>query len=161
VGRVNRRIVVQAGVGIKARPIQKITKAKRAGGMAQVAECLPSKYKALSSYLQYCSPTPNVQVTMSMWEEDQHCLPPGNCKWKQKWGAVTHWLQWPYTKYWEDTEQQQHSLLVEMKHHYDSPAFSHKAKDGHTRSSSHWTPGIYPIGFKSCEHTKICMWTTA
>jgi hypothetical protein len=46
---VNRRIMVQAGPGIKMRSIQKITKAKKAGGMAQVVECLPSKYTALSS----------------------------------------------------------------------------------------------------------------
>jgi signal recognition particle GTPase len=29
--------------------VQKIIKAKRAGGMAQVVECLPCKHKALSS----------------------------------------------------------------------------------------------------------------
>jgi hypothetical protein len=30
-------------------PIQKVAKAKRAGGVVQVVEHLPSKYKALSS----------------------------------------------------------------------------------------------------------------
>jgi hypothetical protein len=36
-------------LGIKRDPISKITKTKRAGGVAQVVECLPTKCKALSS----------------------------------------------------------------------------------------------------------------
>jgi hypothetical protein len=38
--------VVQAGLGRKGEPISKITRAKMAGGMAQVVEYLPSKCKA-------------------------------------------------------------------------------------------------------------------
>jgi hypothetical protein len=49
-GSLNRRIAVQASPDINVRPFpKKITKAKRAGGVAQVVECLPSKFKALSS----------------------------------------------------------------------------------------------------------------
>jgi hypothetical protein len=47
-GSINRRIVVQTSLGIMQDPIQK-TKAKRARGVAQVFECLPSKHEALSS----------------------------------------------------------------------------------------------------------------
>jgi hypothetical protein len=47
-GSTNRRIIVQGCLGIKQNPISKITKAKRAGGVVQVVECLPSKYEALS-----------------------------------------------------------------------------------------------------------------
>jgi hypothetical protein len=46
---VNRRIVVQASLGIKVRPYSKNNKAKKAGSVAKVVECLPSKLKALSS----------------------------------------------------------------------------------------------------------------
>jgi hypothetical protein len=42
------RIVVPAGLGKKWDPISKITRAKKVGGMAQAAESLPSKHKALS-----------------------------------------------------------------------------------------------------------------
>jgi hypothetical protein len=48
-GSVNMRIVVQTGLGKNMRAISKITKVKRAGSMAQVVKCLPSKCKALSS----------------------------------------------------------------------------------------------------------------
>jgi hypothetical protein len=41
--------MVQEGPGIKGDPISKITKAKKAGRVAQVVECLPCKCKALSS----------------------------------------------------------------------------------------------------------------
>jgi hypothetical protein len=41
--------MIQAELGQKQGPISKITKAKRAGGVAQAAEQLPSKCKALSS----------------------------------------------------------------------------------------------------------------
>jgi hypothetical protein len=41
--------VVQADLGRKQDPISKITNAKRAGGVAQVVELLPSKCKALNS----------------------------------------------------------------------------------------------------------------
>jgi hypothetical protein len=47
-------IIVQGRPQTKVQdPIQKITKAKRAGSVAQVLECLPSKYKALNSIPQY------------------------------------------------------------------------------------------------------------
>jgi hypothetical protein len=39
--------------GINERPIQKIAKAKMSGGMAQVAEYLPSKHRPLSSKPKY------------------------------------------------------------------------------------------------------------
>jgi hypothetical protein len=42
------RMVVQIGPGIKQKPISKITKAKRTGGVAQVVEHLPSKHRALA-----------------------------------------------------------------------------------------------------------------
>jgi hypothetical protein len=48
-GSINRRIVVQTGLGKKQECISKITRAKRAGGMAQEGECLPSNRKSLSS----------------------------------------------------------------------------------------------------------------
>jgi hypothetical protein len=41
--------MIQTGVGTKEDTISKITRAKRAGGMAQVVECLLSKCEALSS----------------------------------------------------------------------------------------------------------------
>jgi hypothetical protein len=41
--------MVQTSLGKKRDPISKITRAKRAGGVAQVVEPLPSKCKALSS----------------------------------------------------------------------------------------------------------------
>jgi hypothetical protein len=52
-GSTNRRTVVQAGLGIKWDPISKITNTKRAGGVAQVVEHLPSKFEALSSNPNY------------------------------------------------------------------------------------------------------------
>jgi hypothetical protein len=42
-------IMVQAGLGKRQALTSKITKAKRAGGMAQVIEYLPSKHKTLNS----------------------------------------------------------------------------------------------------------------
>jgi hypothetical protein len=48
VGSINSRTAVQASLGKKGDPISKITRAKRARGAAQVVECLPSKWKALS-----------------------------------------------------------------------------------------------------------------
>jgi hypothetical protein len=39
----------QSSLGYKHNPISKINKAKRAGGMAQVVESLPSKFRAMSS----------------------------------------------------------------------------------------------------------------
>jgi dihydroxyacid dehydratase/phosphogluconate dehydratase len=41
--------VVQAGLGKKLDPMSKITRVKRAGGVTQVIEYLPSKNKILSS----------------------------------------------------------------------------------------------------------------
>jgi hypothetical protein len=41
--------MVQASLGKKRDLISKITRGKRAGGMTQAVEYLPSKYKALSS----------------------------------------------------------------------------------------------------------------
>jgi hypothetical protein len=46
-GRVNRRVFVQASLGIKWDPISKITKRKNVG--IQVVECLPIRCQALSS----------------------------------------------------------------------------------------------------------------
>jgi hypothetical protein len=40
-GSTNRRIMVQAGIGIKQDPISKITDTK----MTQVVECLPTKHE--------------------------------------------------------------------------------------------------------------------
>jgi hypothetical protein len=45
----NRRIKVQGDPGIKVIPVSTITTVRRAGGLAQVLEYLPSKCKALSS----------------------------------------------------------------------------------------------------------------
>jgi hypothetical protein len=47
-GSINR-IVGPASLCINARPYLKITRARRAGGMAQMVECMLSKPKALSS----------------------------------------------------------------------------------------------------------------
>jgi hypothetical protein len=46
---VNRRITVQANLGINARPYSKIPKAQRAMGVTQVVEHQPSMCKPLSS----------------------------------------------------------------------------------------------------------------
>jgi hypothetical protein len=40
--------VIQASLGKNMRLYLKINKAKRAGGVVQVVECLPSKHEALS-----------------------------------------------------------------------------------------------------------------
>jgi hypothetical protein len=49
-GSLSRRTAVQGWPWTKTRePISKITKAKRAGGIAQVIEFLPSKYTTLRS----------------------------------------------------------------------------------------------------------------
>jgi hypothetical protein len=42
-------MAVQAGLSKKQDPISKITREKRAGGLAQMANCLPSKHKAPNS----------------------------------------------------------------------------------------------------------------
>jgi hypothetical protein len=47
VGSISRKIVVHTNPGIKE--YSKITNMKRAGGVTQVVECLPSKYQSLSS----------------------------------------------------------------------------------------------------------------
>jgi hypothetical protein len=47
-GSLNTRMVVQALQAYTQDHIPKITKAKRPGGVAQVVQHLPSKYKALS-----------------------------------------------------------------------------------------------------------------
>jgi hypothetical protein len=47
VGSINRRTGVQGCLSKKQDPISKITQAKRAGGMAQAVQYLPSKCKAL------------------------------------------------------------------------------------------------------------------
>jgi hypothetical protein len=39
-GSINRRMIIQASLGIKASPVSKITKSKRAGSMAQVLKVL-------------------------------------------------------------------------------------------------------------------------
>jgi hypothetical protein len=43
------RPVLQAGLGMKQDPSVRITEAKRAGGVAQVVECLPRKKEVLSA----------------------------------------------------------------------------------------------------------------
>jgi hypothetical protein len=48
-GITDRKITVQACPGIKQDPISKITNRRRAGGMAQEGEHLPSKFEILSS----------------------------------------------------------------------------------------------------------------
>jgi hypothetical protein len=48
-GSVNRRTVIRDGPGIKGGSCLKITKTKRAGDVAQVAEGLSIKYKSLNS----------------------------------------------------------------------------------------------------------------
>jgi hypothetical protein len=54
-GSINRKIAFQASPALKRKPISKITKAERAGGVAQVILLLTSKHLALSSMfnLQY------------------------------------------------------------------------------------------------------------
>jgi hypothetical protein len=47
-GSTNMRIAVEAGPDIKQDAISKITNTKRAGRVAQVVKCLPSKHKAPS-----------------------------------------------------------------------------------------------------------------
>jgi hypothetical protein len=49
VGSINRRTVLPGQSGQKVRPYLKITKAKSAGGVAQVVDLPPSKCKAMSS----------------------------------------------------------------------------------------------------------------
>jgi hypothetical protein len=49
VGSIHRRTKVQARPGKKQVPISKITRVKRAGGIAQVVQCLPSQCETLSS----------------------------------------------------------------------------------------------------------------
>jgi hypothetical protein len=48
-GSTNGRFMVQADQGIKQDLISKITNAIRAGGVAQVIGCLPSKRDIMSS----------------------------------------------------------------------------------------------------------------
>jgi hypothetical protein len=48
VGGINRIVGVQASLCVMLEPNRKITKSKRAGGMAHMIECLPSKCKGLS-----------------------------------------------------------------------------------------------------------------
>jgi hypothetical protein len=48
-GSTDKRITIQASLGIKRDPIFKITNAKRAAEVVQVVEHLPSKCKTLSS----------------------------------------------------------------------------------------------------------------
>jgi hypothetical protein len=49
----NRRFAIQASLSKKQDPTSKVNRAKRAGGVAQAAEHLPSKYKA-EFKPQYC-----------------------------------------------------------------------------------------------------------
>jgi hypothetical protein len=49
-GSTNRKITVQAGIGIKGDPTLKITRAKRAWEeWLKLVECIPSRSKALNS----------------------------------------------------------------------------------------------------------------
>jgi hypothetical protein len=43
------RITVQDNLGIEQDTISKLTRAKRAGGMAQAVDFLPSKWEVMSS----------------------------------------------------------------------------------------------------------------
>jgi hypothetical protein len=54
----NRKIMVQAVLSIKRDPVSKITNIKRADGMVQVVEYLPTKCKALSSTTPTLPPHP-------------------------------------------------------------------------------------------------------
>jgi hypothetical protein len=49
----------QASLGIKRDPISKITRVKRAGGVAQEVECLPSQGEGLTSNSCTASPPKN------------------------------------------------------------------------------------------------------
>jgi hypothetical protein len=49
-GIINRRLVVQAGPSKKVIAYLKNNQSKNGWGMVQLAECLVSKYDALSSY---------------------------------------------------------------------------------------------------------------
>jgi hypothetical protein len=42
---MRKRIIIQATLGKKQKPISKITRVQRAGGVVQVTECLPSNVK--------------------------------------------------------------------------------------------------------------------
>jgi hypothetical protein len=94
-GGISKRIVIQAGLGIKQHPMSKITKVKRAESVAQVVEHPPSKCKALSPTLtQYRQKKKKKKVDTAMFPEDfiyknslsgwilsaGHCLLPLNCK---------------------------------------------------------------------------------
>jgi hypothetical protein len=47
-GSLNRRTAVHTGLGKKQEPISKISRAKKAGGMAQEVKRLPLEHGALS-----------------------------------------------------------------------------------------------------------------
>jgi hypothetical protein len=72
-GSTNRKSLVQAGLGIKQDPASKITKAKRAGSMAQAIEYLPIKCKALNSTPSTNKTNKNPQ-TMFYYNTGQFCL---------------------------------------------------------------------------------------
>jgi hypothetical protein len=61
---LRRRIKVQSQPGKKQDPIWKVTKAKKAGGVAQVLELLPSKCEALSSNP---STAPSPKKELKLW----------------------------------------------------------------------------------------------
>jgi hypothetical protein len=46
---INKRLAFQAGLDKKQDPSSKITRTKKAGGIAEAVESLPNKCKALSS----------------------------------------------------------------------------------------------------------------
>jgi hypothetical protein len=50
-GSINRRIIVEAGLGKNTRPYPKNNYGKRVGGMTQVIKCLTSECEVLHSSL--------------------------------------------------------------------------------------------------------------
>jgi hypothetical protein len=63
--------MVQADLGKKARPYLKLTRAKRAGGVAQAAEHLPSKFEALNSNPN--TTNKNILKKKKMWGSSRTC----------------------------------------------------------------------------------------
>jgi hypothetical protein len=68
-GNTNRKMAVQAHLDIKRDRTSKITKAKRASGVAQVIEHLHSKHKALNSTP---STTKKKGTLMTQQQKDKH-----------------------------------------------------------------------------------------
>jgi hypothetical protein len=71
---ISRRIIVQAYLGIKWEPIAKKNKAKMSGRMAEMANCLPSRHKVLSS--TPCTTKKKKKKVHALHKNDNrfHCL---------------------------------------------------------------------------------------